>query len=147
MCTIAAVAVSSSSAASANLTQYRSKVNALCRSYTPKMKRVEADMLAAQKAGNEQRVAFDIGVLIGASLTEGTRVEAVPVPVDARTIMAKPLRLLRNVDAHARRLLQAAAAGDQATTAAELTAIQRVAPPLNHAFDVAGLRDCGSNQS
>jgi hypothetical protein len=145
-CALVALAASNATAASANLTQYRAKVNALCRTYTPQLKRVEADMRAAQKAGNVQRAAFDVGVLIGASLAEGTRLERIPVPADARTVMARPLHLLRTVDAHARRLLQAATAGDQATTAAELKTIQRVAPPLNHAFDVAGLRDCGSNQ-
>jgi hypothetical protein len=144
---VVAVAASTATAASANLAQYRVKVNALCRTYTPKFKKVEADMLAAQRAGNAQRAAYDVGVLIGGSLAEGTRIEAIPVPADAHTVMAKPLRLLRSVDGHAKNLLRAAAAGDRATMASELTTMQRVATPLNHAFDAAGLRDCGSNQS
>lgn len=144
---IAAVSAAGVVAATSNFAQYRTKVNALCRSYTPGIKRVEAAMTAAQKAGNNQKVAYELGVLIGISLAEGMRVEAIPVPADGRTRMAKPLRLLRSADAHARKMLTAAAAGDQATTVSELAALQRAADPLNHAFDAVGLRDCGSNQS
>jgi hypothetical protein len=146
--TLAVVATSAASATAApsNLTQYRSQVNALCRSYTPRIKRAETAMLAAQKAGDAHRAAFQLGVLLGASLAEGSRIEATPVPADARTLMAKPLRLLRLVDSDGRTMLQAAVAGDQATFSSEATTLQRVAAPLNHAFDIAGLRDCGSNQ-
>jgi hypothetical protein len=147
LCVTAAAASSAATAAATNVAQYRAKVNALCRSYTPKLKKVEADMSAAQRAGNAQRAAYDVGVLIGASLAEGMRIEAMPVPADARAVMVKPLGLLRSVDAHGRRLLQAAVAGDKKAAASELTAIQRVAAPLNQALGAAGLRDCGSNQS
>jgi hypothetical protein len=146
--TFAVVATSAAcaTAAPSNLTQYRSQVNALCRSYTPQMKRAETAMLAAQKAGDAHRAAFQLGVLLGASLAEGTHIEATPVPADARTIMAKPLRLLRLVDSEGRTMLQAAVAGDRATFSSEATTLQHVAAPLNHALDAAGLRDCGSNQ-
>lgn len=144
---IVAVSAAAALAATANFPQYRTKVNALCRTYTPKIKRVETTLTAAQKAGNNQKVAYELGVLIGVSLAEGTRIEAIPVPADARKRMAKPLRLLRSADTHARNMLAAAASGDQATTVTELAALQRVAAPLNHAFDAVGLRDCGSNQS
>jgi len=111
------------------------------------VKRAEAAMLAAQKAGDAHKAAFQLGVLIGASLAEGIRLEATSVPADARTIMARPLRLLRLVDSYARMMLQAAVAGDQATFLSEAATLQRVGAPLNHAFDAAGLRDCGSNQT
>jgi len=147
--TFAVVAASAACAMAApsNVTQYRSQVNALCRSYTPRITRAETAMLAAQKAGDAHKAAYQLGVVLGASLAEGIRVEATPVPADARAIMAKPLRLLRFVDSHARTMLQAALAGDQATFASEAATIKRVAEPLNHAFDAAGLRDCGSNQT
>jgi hypothetical protein len=145
--TVAALAATSAIGARTNFAQYRTKVNALCRSYTPRIKRIEATMTAAQKAGNNQKVAEELGVLIGTSLAEGTRVEAVPVPADGRKRMAKPLRLLRSADAHARKLLREAAAGDQTGVVTELTALDSAAAPLNHAFDAVGLRDCGSNQS
>lgn len=144
---IVAVSAACAIAAPSNLTQYRSQVNALCRSYTPRMKRAEAAMLAAQKAGDAHKVAFQLGVLIGASLAEGIRVEATPVPADARTVMAKPLHLLLLVDSRGRTMLQAAVAGDQATFLSEAAALQRVGAALNRAFDAAGLRDCGSNQT
>lgn len=143
---VVAVAAACAMAATSNLTQYRSQVNALCRSYTPRIQRAESAMFAAQKAGDAHKAAYQLGVVLGATLAEGVRVEETPVPADARTIMAKPLRLLRLVDSHARTMLQAALAGDQATFSSEAATIKRVAAPLNHAFDVAGLRDCGSNQ-
>jgi hypothetical protein len=144
---VAAASATCATAAPSNVTQYRAQVNALCRSYTPRMKRAEAAMRAAQKAGDAHKTAYEVGVLLGASLAEGIRVEATPVPADARMVMAKPLRLLRLVDSHARTMLQAAVAGDQATFSSEATTLQRVGAPLNHALDAAGLRDCGSNQT
>lgn len=104
-------------------------------------------MTAAQKAGNNRKVAEELGVLIGITLGEGTRIEGIPVPPDGRKRMAKPLRLLRSADTHARNLLRAAAAGDQTGMVTELTALDRASAPLNRAFDAVGLRDCGSNQS
>jgi hypothetical protein len=142
-----AVVATAAVAATANFAQYRTKVNALCRSYTPRIKRVEATMTAAQRAGNNRKVAEELGVLIGISLAEGTRVERVPVPADGQKRMAKPLRLLRSADTHARKLLTAAAAGNQAGVVTELTALDSASAPLNRAFDAVGLRDCGSNQS
>jgi hypothetical protein len=144
---IVVVSAATAVAATANFAQYRTKVNALCRTYTPRIKRVEATMTAAQKAGNNQKVAYELGVLIGISLAEGRRIEGIPVPADGRKKMARPLRLLRSADTHARNVLAAAAAGDQATTVTELAALQRAAAPLNRAFDAVGLRDCGSKQS
>lgn len=142
-----AVLAAAALGADANFAQYRTKVNAVCRSYTPRIKRVEATMTAAQKAGNNRKVAEQLGVLIGISLAEGTRIEGIAVPADGRKRMAKPLRLLRSADTHARNLLRAAAAGDQTGVVTELTALDNAAAPLNRAFDAVGLRDCGSNQS
>ena len=146
--TLAVVAASAAwaNAAPSNLTQYRSQVDALCRSYTPRIKRAQTAMQAAQKAGNAHEAAYQLGVALGATLAEGLRIEATPVPADARTIMAKPLGLLRFVDSHARTMLQAALAGDQTTFFSEAATIKRVAMPLNNDFDAVGLRDCGSNQ-
>src|SRR5690242_18404499 len=102
-----AVVATAAVAATANFAQYRTKVNAVCRSYTPRIKRLEATMTAAQKAGNNRKVAEELGVLIGITLGEGTRIEGIPVPPDGRKRMAKPLRLLRSADTHARNLLRA----------------------------------------
>jgi hypothetical protein len=145
--TVAVFAAATAAGARTNFAQYRTKVNALCRSYTPRIKGLEATMTAAQKAGNNQKVAEELGMLIGLSLAEGTRVEGIPVPAEGRKRMAKPLRLLRSADTHARKLLRAAAAGDRTGVVTELTALDNAAAPLNHAFDAVGLRDCGSHQS
>jgi hypothetical protein len=144
---IVGVLATAAIAATANFSEYRTKVNALCRSYTPRIKRVEATLTAAQKAGNNKKVAYELGVLVGMTLAEGTRIERIPVPADGRKRMARPLRLLRTADTHARNMLAAAAAGNEAGVVTELTALDAASRPLNRAFDAVGLRDCGSRQS
>jgi hypothetical protein len=133
-------------AAKRNASAYRAHINALCRSYTPKFKRVEADMAAAKRAGDSHRYAYDLGVVLGLTLKQGTRIEHTPVPVDARTQMAKPLRLLHRVDLQLRQVLTVALAGDVPAFQAESAKLARLSAPLNQSFDAVGLRDCGSNQ-
>ena len=50
-------------AADANFAAYRTHVNAICRSYTPRFKRLEADMAKAKRAGNLHRYAYDFGTI------------------------------------------------------------------------------------
>ena len=87
-------------AADANFAAYRTHVNAICRSYTPTFKRLEADMAKTKRAGNLQRYAYDFGTILGLTLAQGVRVEKTPVPADGRARMAGPLRLLHAADAH-----------------------------------------------
>src|SRR5436305_2415226 len=73
----ALVAASAASAADANFSTYRAHVNGICRSFTPKLKNLEADMAKAQRARNLQRYAYDFGTILGLNLAQGTRVERV----------------------------------------------------------------------
>lgn len=134
------------SGAQTNAASYRAQVNALCRSYTPMFKQLEADMAAAKRAGDNNRYGYDAGVVLSLTFKEGLRVESTPVPVDARAQMAAPLRLLHTVDLELRWVLAAAVAGDRQVFQAESARLATVARPLNHTFDSVGLRDCGSNQ-
>ncbi|HEV7132446.1 MAG TPA: hypothetical protein VGN27_01790 [Gaiellaceae bacterium] len=125
---------------------YRSQVNALCRSYTPRMKRVETTMTAARAAGDVHRFGYDLGVLMGLALREGLQVEKTPVPADAAARMVRPLRQLQTIDAQLARVVQRALDGDEAGVAVETLRLGKLQVPLNASFDAVGLRDCGSNQ-
>jgi hypothetical protein len=145
--TVAAATINAAVADPANATTYRSQVNGICRSYTPRLKRVEARMRSAVAAGDRQAYAYDVGVLVGISLVEGVRVEKTPVPADSTQRMVRPLRLLHSTDGQLRRVVARALAGDLAGVLAQAAPLAKLQGPLNSSFDAVGLRDCGSNQS
>ena len=105
----ALLAASATSAATANFTQYRARVNGICRSYTPKFKKLEADMATAKRAGDVHRYAYDFGKILGMGLAQGVTVEKTPVPADGRARMAPTLRLLHASDAQLRQEWRAGA--------------------------------------
>jgi hypothetical protein len=144
---VALVAATGAAAAAANFTQYRAHVNGICRSYTPKFKKLEADMTNAKRAGDVHRYAYDFGKILGMTLAQGVTVERTPVPADGRARMAPTLRLLHASDAQLRRAITAATSGDANAFKAELTKLAKVSAPLNHSFDSVGLQDCGSRQT
>ena len=127
-------------------TTYQSRVNALCRSYTPRLTAAEAKMKKARAAGDLHTTAYYLGVVMGLTLTEGRKVEATPVPASLEARMARPLRLLHAADTTLQTALQRAVAGDGAGFQASAVTLGKIGPPLNAALDAAGLRDCGSNQ-
>ena len=143
----ALVAAASATAAASTFAAYRAQVNGICRSYTPKFKKLAADMTSAKRAGDVQRYAYDFGTILGLTLAQGVRVEKTPVPADGRTRMASTLRLLHASDAQLRRAIAAATAGDQNGFKTELTKLAKVSAPLNRSFDSVGLQDCGSRQT
>jgi len=126
---------------------YRSHVNAMCRSYTPSLRKAKADLVRAQKANDANGMGVAIGKLLALGLAEDAKIEAAPVPAALQAQVAPILSRLKAIDAHARLAIAKAAAGDAAGMGAELSAIQRLGTGLNRQTDAAGLRDCGSNQS
>jgi hypothetical protein len=132
---------------SANAVAYRNHVNAICRSYTPGIRAAEAEMQTAQAAGEVHGYAYAVGVLVGITYRQGIRVEKTPVPTDAAARIARPLRLLHSLDIQLRKIVATAIAGDLAGVLAQVAPLEKLAGPLNKAFDAVGLRDCGSNQS
>jgi hypothetical protein len=146
--TAAAVAVLAlGTSAAAGSTTYQSRVNALCRSYTPRMTAAEAHMQKARAAGDLHSSAYYLGVVLGLALAEGRKVEATPVPAPLKPRMARTLHLLHTADAALQTLLQRAVAGDSVGVQAGAATLTRLGPSLNASFDSVGLRDCGSNQT
>jgi NaMN:DMB phosphoribosyltransferase len=143
----ALVAAVGAAAAAANFAAYRAQVNGICRSYTPKFKRLEADMVRAKRAGDARRYAYDFGTILGLGLAQGVRVEKTPVPADGRARMAPTLRLLHASDSQLRRTIQAATSGDPNSFKTQLVKLAKVSAPLNRSFDSVGLQDCGSRQT
>src|ERR1700757_3564963 len=123
------VVAAAATASASNFTAYRAQVNGICRSYTPKFKKLEADMAPAKRTGDVHRYAYVFGKILGMGLAQGVRVERTPVPTDGRTRMAPTLRLLHAVDVQLRRVLLAATSGDQYGFKAELTKLGKVSAP------------------
>jgi hypothetical protein len=142
-----ALGVSAGLASSAQAAAYRNHVNSICRSYTPTLKKIQADATAAKKAGNHRQISYDLGLSLALTLHEDAAIEHVPVPPELRRLMAPRLRLLRTIDGYLRRFFASAKAGDQTLAIVELQHISTLARPLNSMLDSAGLRDCGSNQT
>jgi hypothetical protein len=143
----AAVALVAAAAASAATpAQYRTQVNALCRSYTPKMKAQAAAMARAQKDNQPTAYFLALGKLLGLTLAEDRQIETTPVPAALKTTIAPIVARLKRADALVREAIVAASNGDTATMTSDLQALARMAKPVNTLLDKAGLRDCGSNQ-
>jgi hypothetical protein len=146
--TLAACVLAVTAAAAPTVTPaaYRTALNALCRSYTPKLKRLETRMAAALKANQPRTYGVYLGQALVLAIDEDVRIERTPVPVALRTRMAPIVRQLKLADGAARRALTDAVRGDSQGMLSELRAIAKLSPSLNTRLDRAGLRDCGSNQ-
>ena len=141
---IALAALPAGGAAAASPAGYKQRMNAICRSYTPSIHKLERDATLAQKRGDQHRWGRDIGLVIGIALLESDRLLRVPVPVALKSEMTTPLRLLRAANAAAKNVLDA-----PHTTRAVFSALDRfdrLSTPVNRSLDAVGLRDCGSNQ-
>ena len=141
------VPAAGAAAATPSPAAYRAQVNALCRSYTPRLKKAEADLDKAQKANDGRTWGIALGTIIRLNLAQDKKIESTPVPAAMRAQMTPILSTLEVIDGHALLVIAKAAAGDDAGMVAELNKIYRLAEPLNKRLDAAGLRDCGSNQS
>jgi hypothetical protein len=149
-CVLAAVAAGlgtpgPGSAGSTSFSQYRQQVNGICRSYTPRLKRIDGDIARAVRARNAARVASDFTRLLELTLAETVEIQNVSVPADGRRPMRRPLRLLRGFQVQMRRVI-AASRTNPAALQVEVQRLAKVTPPLNRALDAVGLQDCGSRQ-
>jgi hypothetical protein len=142
---LAAVCVTTASAATP--AAYRTKVNGICRSYTPKLKQIDAQMSTAQTKNDFVAFGVALGKLLTLSLQQDAKIEAVPVPAALQPRMRPILALLRKIDTHARAALKDAQTAKAKEMLNELLTIGDLAKPLNKQLDAAGLKDCGSNQS
>ncbi|HEX4526703.1 MAG TPA: hypothetical protein VH108_08195 [Gaiellaceae bacterium] len=127
-------------------TIYRAQLNAVCRSYTPRFKKYEAQIAAAQKAGNNHALGYVLGELLATALLQDSQLERAPVPPALESRLTPIIARLRQADLHIRLFLGASGRADAQTMGAEWTKLGKIGAPLNRMFDAAGLRDCGSNQ-
>ena len=142
-----ALLAASVAAAATTPTQYRSAVNAMCRSYTPKMKAQENAMTAAKKANDGQAYGVALGKLLVLQLGEDSKFESAAIPAALRPTITPIVATFKKVDVHLRAAIVAAANGDGKGMVAQLTAAATAGSSLNKKLDAAGLRDCGSNQT
>ena len=147
MTVVVALLAAGAATAATTPTQYRAKVNGICRGYTPKLKALSVTMAKAEKAKDGMALGVALGKFLVYGLAQDLQVESQPVPAAMRARMAPILTLMKKIDTHVRAALRRALAKDGAGLSAELTAISTLAKPLNAKLDAAGLRDCGSNQS
>jgi hypothetical protein len=146
--TLLVLAVAASAAAAATTpTQYKAKLNAICRSYTPKLKAQIAAEQKAEKAKNGTAAAHALGAFLGLGLRQDLTIEAVPVPAALKATMAPILATFKKIDGHVKAAVVAGIKGNEKAFTANMNAIQGLAKPLNAKLDAAGLKDCGSNQS
>jgi hypothetical protein len=139
--------VAPSAAAAQSPSAYRAQLNRHCRTFTPKFKRVEADIKKAVSTKDPKLLAYALGQGLALNLKQDAYIEKVRVPVAMRTQMVPTLRLLRTVDRHARLALRNGNNGNGRGFMTELEVVNRLVPMLNKRLDRAGLRDCGSNQA
>jgi hypothetical protein len=144
---VAALVTAGTAAAALTPAQYRAKLNTVCRGYTPKMKRQESAMAAAQKAGKPQAYGVALGKLLVLALAEDLQIETTPVPAAMHAQMTPIITTLKKADVHIKAAIRYAVAGNAKGMAAQLSAAGDVAKGLNAKLDAAGLRDCGSNQT
>ena len=143
---VAALALAGAAAATTS-DAYRAQVNALCRGYTPAVKKASAQLTAAQKANDAKAWGYSLGVLLGLGLSEDAKIRATPVPAAMSAQMTPILRLVKTVDADVHLALTKLSAGDGNGAGALLTKVAQIGKSLNKMYDAAGLRDCGSNQT
>lgn len=132
-------------AAGTSFEQYRQHVNRICRSYTPRLKRLDSDIARAVRAGNANRAAGDFRQLLRLTLAETLDIQEVSVPANGRARMRRPLRLLHGFQVQLRRVITSSRTS-AAALEVELQRLARVTPPVNRAFDAVGLQECGSRQ-
>jgi hypothetical protein len=144
----AALGVAAPSAAVAQTpSAYRTKLNAHCRTFTPKFKQVEANLRRAVSTKDPKLLASALGQGLALNLKQDAYIEKVPAPAAMRAQMVPTLRLLRTVDKHARLALFDANTRNIQGFMTEVKAIDRALPVVNKRLDRAGLRDCGSSQA
>jgi hypothetical protein len=139
--------VAPSAAVAQSPAAYRAQLNRHCRTFTPKFKRIEANLKKAVSTKDPKLLAAALGLGLALNLKQDAYIEKVPVPAAMRTQMVPTLRLLRTVDGHARLALLDADKKDLQGFMTEIKEIDRLGPRLNKRLDRAGLRDCGSNQA
>jgi hypothetical protein len=142
----ASVVLSDALAAAPAPAGYRAKLDALCRSYTPKLESLDRRMTRAARA-NEYPVAVDaLRRRLMLVLAEDARIAKVPVPDEMRAQVRPLLVLLRTADVHMRRALGKAGAGNDLEFFGEITKLDQVDSKIGKRFDRLGVSECAKHR-
>jgi hypothetical protein len=133
-------------AAAATPAAYRTKVNGICRGYSPTLKKLATQVNHADAAKDYRTWGVAVSKWLTLDLTEDRGVEAVPVPAPLEAEMSPILVRMKKLDAHSRAALVDQKASKLQALVSELLTIGELRTPLSHALDAVGLKDCGSNQ-
>jgi hypothetical protein len=133
----ALVALLAATAASASThAQYKAKLDAICRSYTPKLHREQTHLDTPQGLARLATLAV--------AQDDALLKQRVP------TALVKSMRplfvQLRLFDREAKAALRAAHSGEPAASLHYLLRMQAALRPLDKLFDSRGLRACGTEQ-
>ena len=148
-CIAALVTASASLAAvsTASPSVYRTKLNAMCRANTVKLRSLNATAKRAEQAKDARAWGVALGLSLRVVLTEDGAIESEPIPAQLRPQMVPTVTLLKQADGIIHRAVQRFLAGDLNGGIAVMRNLGPLAPRVNTHLDAAGLRDCGSNQS
>jgi hypothetical protein len=138
-------AVSVSAAGATTPAAYRTKVNGICRSYTPKLKPYAVKMTKTQETHDLAAFTSAVRGLLTLGLQQDVKMEAVAVPRAMQARMKPILSVLEKSDVHVRAALKDIQNGNTNAMLSELLSIG--SDSLDRQLDAAGLKDCGSNQT
>jgi hypothetical protein len=133
-------------ASAATPVQYRAKLNAICRSFTPRLRDTQATMAAATVSRRTKRFESALRRYLLLSLRQNHQLEGIPVPASLQTQMKPLFTQMKKVDPHIRKALLHSRAGHVTATRSQLKTMSKIGQTLPGQLDAAGLLDCGSNQ-
>jgi hypothetical protein len=127
--------------------QFRSKLNAICRSNTPVFDRLN-HRLAGEEGVLQRPIYFaDYHHLFLLVLAEDKTIEAATPPAALTTLMAQAVQLMKKMDGYLRAGAAAAASSNNTRSIAMIVRAGRLSDAINPILDSMGLTDCGSKQS
>jgi hypothetical protein len=126
---------------------FRARLNAECKSYTPRFHTLEDEMASEQRGSRTRAYFVDLGRFFSLLLSEDTDIERADVPSTLALKAARIRTLLRGADEDLRSGLVASSEENAHRASVILARIGSLGPLVNEALDRAGLRACGSDQS
>jgi hypothetical protein len=135
--------LAAAAAQAATPAQYKARVNAVCRAYTPQLKKLQTAMTGAEASNDDKTFRAAVKRLMTLGLAQNRRLEAIPVPPALAPKVKPLLAQLRKIDAQARLALVAARTGTTTDILTHLLTIASLGTPLDTRLAALGLRDCG----
>jgi hypothetical protein len=99
------VGAAATTASAATPVQYRAKLNAICRSFTPRLRDTQDTMAAATVSHRTNRFESALRRYLLLSLRQNHQLEGIPVPAFLQKQMTPLFRQMKKVDPHIRKAL------------------------------------------